>query len=261
MRAIQAEFLSKSPRFPDVTLVQGDNPESKRRDLLAIRSSPIPQNFVDQFNSLDSPLHMDSSAPNMFMNMRNSASGLESYATAVGLRSRDMYGTCVALFLAIAAGIIGFSLLFWIGHAIVDVLFLSGSSRQSNNNNPAIHLAATTTGTAQSRKSMGGGHRASESYSYSEYDMSLGKKSGVESVPPTPGASSALNFGAGIASSGPSQATRQTKWKKGWAKFKLKGPMGAFHFAALCGEFRAILKPVTDDTNSTYLSQATSSVS
>ena len=176
---------------------------------------------------------MDSSASNMFMNMRNSNDGIESYATAIGLRSRDMYGTCVSLFLAIAAGIIAFSLLFWIAHAIVDVLFLSGGNSRSANS--AIHLAATTTGTAQGRKSMGAGHRASESYSWSEYDLSLGKKSGSESVPPTPGASSSLAFGAGIASSGPTHANRQTKWKKGWAKFKLKGPMGAFHFAALCG--------------------------
>jgi hypothetical protein len=174
---------------------------------------------------------MDSNAQNMFMNMRNSDDGLDSFATAVGLRVRDMYGTCVSLFLAIAAGIIGLSLLVWIGHALIDTFILSGRHHRPTQSMQGL---TTHTGTAPSRKSMGGTHRASESYTWSEYELSLGKKSGGDSLPPTPGAMS--TFGPGIASSVPNQGIRQTRWKKGWAKFKLKGPVGAFHFAALCGE-------------------------
>lgn len=217
--------------MPDVTLVQGNNAANKHRDLLSFFPSPIPTGFADQVSNSSSPLYMDSNAQNMFMNMRNSDDGLESFATAVGLRSRDMYGTCVSLFLSIGAGIIGLSLLVWIGHAVVDTLFLSGKTHSPNQ---SIHGLGALSGTATSRKSMGGAHRASESYTWSDYDLSLGKKSGVDSLPATPGAAS--TFGPGIASTVPNHGNRQTRWKKGWAKFKLKGPMGAFHFAALSGE-------------------------
>jgi hypothetical protein len=217
-------------------LVQGDDAELKHRNLLSHRQSTIPTDFADQINSTASPLYLDDSLPNMFMSLGNSDNGLESFATAIGLRSRDMYGTCVAIFLAIAAGIIGLSLLIWVGHAIIDTLFFGGKKTHSPTQSAHLQSSHMLPATVSSRKSTSGKHTSSDSYNGSDYELALAAKGGMDSVPPTPGTSVPLMFGAGIASSAPGGTARQTRWKKGWAKFKIKGPIGAFHYAALCGK-------------------------
>lgn len=216
--------------------MQGSEPESKHVNLLRVPDDSLPENFADQMNNTASPLYLDEGIENMFMNLGSRNPGMQSFSAAVGLRARDMYGTCLALFMAIAAGIIGLSLILWIGHALVDALFLRDSSHSPSN---SVQLQTAAVGTANSRRALGAG-QSMYSNADSEFD-SMKKKSGESNgndLPPTPGTTGPLlsnqqRYGNGGVGNGKTMG--QTRWKRSWNKFKLKGPIGAFHWAALCG--------------------------
>ncbi|KAH9960519.1 hypothetical protein BC827DRAFT_1208355 [Russula dissimulans] len=73
-----------------------------------------PSNFSDQLSDPNSPIYIDSNAPNTLFTLPQSAtSGLSSFAYAVGLRPQDLFPVCLVFFLSIVATTIVLSLLVW----------------------------------------------------------------------------------------------------------------------------------------------------
>ncbi|KAJ9478360.1 Integral membrane protein [Pseudozyma hubeiensis] len=89
-------------------------------DLLYTNAS-LPSGDIDaQFSNVSSPLYMNEQAPNRFMNLDGARAGMDAYAHAVGLRPRDLFGTCLSIWLLIVAAIIGLSLLAWLVDSFHD---------------------------------------------------------------------------------------------------------------------------------------------
>ncbi|GAC96401.1 integral membrane protein [Pseudozyma hubeiensis SY62] len=89
-------------------------------DLLYTNAS-LPSGDIDaQFSNASSPLYMNQQAPNRFMNLDGARAGMDAYAHAVGLRPRDLFGTCLSIWLLIVAAIVGLSLLAWLVDSFHD---------------------------------------------------------------------------------------------------------------------------------------------
>lgn len=132
-------------RLLDITLTQGAGATGDHWDPLSTLPYDPPSDFVDQLNDPSSPIFIDSSAPNLlFQRPPNATAGMSSYASAVGLLPRDLFGICLALFLAIIAATICLSLLVWIIDWIASRA-LGGSTR----------TAPTLSGTRSPRFSAG----------------------------------------------------------------------------------------------------------
>ncbi|CAL1700205.1 unnamed protein product [Somion occarium] len=81
---------------------------------LAAEPYNLPSNFVDQLNDPSSPLYLDASIPNTLYRLpQNATTGISSFAYSVGIRPQDLFGTCMALFLAIIAATIVLSVAVW----------------------------------------------------------------------------------------------------------------------------------------------------
>lgn len=227
--------------FSDVTLVQGDLGDDKRYD----PAIPLPltgnlsSEFADQINSTASPLYLDRSVPNAFFSIPpNASAGMESFAFAVGLRPQDLYGTCIVLFLCLAAAIIALSLLIWTTHGMLTYV-LSPSALGIDPN--------TTTGKA--KRSSWHKPRSQSSNALTTIDGPPDQSKYGEifaSAPSTPGAEVPINAQSGpstkpvssrsLPASAMASSGRPSAWKRLWWRFKIKGPIGAFHYSALCGE-------------------------
>ncbi|KAH7887448.1 hypothetical protein F5I97DRAFT_1860502 [Phlebopus sp. FC_14] len=74
-----------------------------------------PAEFADQLSDPSSPLYLNSSIPNtLFLLPPGTRNGMEAFAWSVGVRPQDLFGICLAVFLAILAGIIVLSFLVWL---------------------------------------------------------------------------------------------------------------------------------------------------
>lgn len=192
------------------------------------REKPFPSGFAVQGNDTAYPLYMDEKLPNVFYNYASydgsrARNGIERFAVAVGLRYQDLFGVCLVLFLSIAAAVIVLSLLFWVLMASVDYLRTRKRMKQSGitqNRNPATTSAG-----------------------YTDADISTRYKNSIDAYgPETPGSSMPIlhdRKGSGstlLNLTGHSGTRRPSALKRVWGRFKVKGPIGAFHWAALCGE-------------------------
>ncbi len=230
-----------NPSRSDVTLVQGDLGDNKRFD----PSNPLPLNsnissaFADQINSTSSPLFLDHSIPNVFFSLpANVSKGMESFAFAVGLRPQDLYGTCIVLFLCLAAGIIAVSLFIWTTHGMltyvlspsalgIDPNATTGKSKRSSwqkARTASSSALATVDGKDEQVKS---GDMFTSGRSTPRVDAPMLGQGGPSTHP----VSSRSLPASAMASSG-----RPSAWKRLWWRFKIKGPIGAFHYSALCGQ-------------------------
>lgn len=104
---------------PDVSLIQGDDPISKRWNPLQANFTS-PSEFSGQLGDSKSPLYMDVNAPNeLLMFPPDASSGMPKFAAAVGLRPQDLFGTCLALFLMIVGASIAITAVLtvvdWLG--------------------------------------------------------------------------------------------------------------------------------------------------
>ena len=103
----------------DVSLIQGDEPISKRWDPLQANFTS-PSGFSGQLGDSTSPLYMDINASNeLLMFPDGASSGMPRFAAAVGLRPQDLFGTCLALFLLIVGASIAITSILtvvdWLG--------------------------------------------------------------------------------------------------------------------------------------------------
>lgn len=219
----------------NVTLAQGtppawDNSSSYLVNPLQVSREPsFPSNFLPQGNDTAYPLYMNQSIPNMFLNYGAQGStaqdGIERFATAIGLRNIDLFGVCLVLFLSIAGAVIVLSLLFWFMMALVDFFRTRGrnSSREGTQNRGNTVSVATT--------------------GYTDADISARYKNSIDAYgPETPSSQVPImhdrkGSGSTLLNLTGNQTTRKpSALKRVWGRFKVKGPIGAFHWAALCGK-------------------------
>lgn len=189
----------------------------------------FPTNFRSQGNDTAYPLYMDENIPNAFLNYAvdgsRASNGMQRFAVAIGLRYQDLFGVCLVLFLAIAAAVIVLSLLFWGLMASADLLrtrrrMAKRATMQTRNPVPA-------------------------STGYTDADITARYKNSIDAYgPETTGATQMPHLhdrkGSGstlLNLTGNSGTRRPSALKRVWARFKVKGPIGAFHWAALCGAF------------------------
>jgi hypothetical protein len=96
------------------------------------------------------PLYLDSGAYNPVLDLHGASPGLASFATAVGLRPQDLFGTCLTIFLMLALGIIVLSVFLWTAHGVSEYLWSSdhvpGHKRHSYGSSPGASDTASTPG-------------------------------------------------------------------------------------------------------------------
>jgi hypothetical protein len=173
-----------------------------------------PANFVGMLSDPLYPLYLDSAAFNPLLDLRSSSNGMQSWATALGLREQDLFGTCLAIFLMIAAGITVLSLLLWSIHALVE---MSSSERPK-------------TGTGPQRNSLGSSPRTSRS--------SLG---GKEALRPSSYGSDLKGPFLPTQANQPHRGSAPSRLRRTWLRFRPKGEAGAFHAAALYGNLLRLI--------------------
>jgi hypothetical protein len=169
-----------------------------------------PSNFGDQINNPDLPLYLDQSAFNPLFDLYNRPNGIESWAFAVGLRPQDLFGTCLAIFVILAAAIILISLLLWGLHCLLEYASPAPSAKTAG------------------RPSLG----PSPMHSYGTKDAYEARTPSLwdTSAPPALPAQHSIPE-----RTGPSHARRI------WWRFRPKGEAGAFHACALYGNLLRLI--------------------
>lgn len=89
-------------------------------DLLSTNATLPSGDISSQFANSTGPLFMNEQAPNRLMNLDGARAGMEAYAHAIGLRNKDLFGTCLAIWFFIIAAILGLSLVAWIVDSFHD---------------------------------------------------------------------------------------------------------------------------------------------
>lgn len=183
----------------DTSLVQGSDQ----------RIDPYPNNYTapselfTQIANSQSPLYLDETGFNPLLNLYNRPSGIESFAYALGLRPQDLFGTCLAIFMMLAAAILLISLLLWALHCLLEYASPAPSSKSRPN-------------LVSPRPSY-----AKDTPTPSLWDTS---------APPALPAQHSIPE-----RTGPSHARRI------WWRFRPKGEAGAFHAAALYGNLLRLI--------------------
>ena len=166
------------------------------------------------FSDPTNPLYLDSGAYNPLLDLQSSANGLPSWATSTGIRAQDLFGTCLVIFLMLAAGIVLLSSLLWCIHALVE---FGATGRPKS------------VGTGPQRNSVGSSPRTS----------SLGGKEAFR-----PGSNgyeyASANFGSQLSLQQP-RAFAPSRLRRTWLRFRPKGEAGAFHAAALYGNLLRLI--------------------
>ena len=167
-----------------------------------------PSTYAKKMSDPKYPLYLDPTAYNPILDLHGSTPGLQSFATAIGLRDVDLFATSMVVFMAITAVVLVISLVIWILHAVVEYF----SAHRRNVSQSVI-----------------AGKRNSSLGSNLE---GLARKEAPNSQDvPTTGALHTLAHGTGSreAIHAPSRSRRV------WLRFRPKGEAGAFHAAALYG--------------------------
>ena len=114
----------------DISLTQGS--DAKHWNPLTVQPYAPPENFADQLNDPTSPIFIDASAPNVLFQLPSDAKpGISSFAYAVGVFPQDLFGICLALFLAIVGAAIVVSMSVWLVDWVASRAV--GSSNQATN--------------------------------------------------------------------------------------------------------------------------------
>jgi hypothetical protein len=160
------------------------------------------------------PLYLDPSSFNPLLDLHDAGYGMASFATAVGLRPQDLFGTCLAIFLMLAAGIIVLSLILWTAHGVGE--YLHGPPERTRPGQRKRNSYGSSP-----NASIGGG-----------VDISATSTPGLE---PKDGPS--LTPQAVLAQ----RSSRPSKLRRTWLRFRPKGEAGAFHAAAVYGNLLRLI--------------------
>ncbi|WRT66219.1 uncharacterized protein IL334_003172 [Kwoniella shivajii] len=192
----------------NTTLVQGSDLDTKRINTYPANYTP-PTAFATQMNDAQYPLYLDSSTFNPLFDNHDSAHGIASFATAVGLRPQDLFGTCLAIFLLLTAAVFIISIFVWALHALFEYLSIGPPKQQGSPGPKRSSLGSSPRG------SLG----AKEAYDPRNTLWSDGPNT--------------LPTRASLAQQ--AKASAASPLRRIWLRFKFKGEAGAFHAAALYG--------------------------
>lgn len=106
----------------NVTFVQGAGDQSLVNPLATNATLPS-GDLGAQFNNASSPLYLNSSAPQAFLNLGDVYTGIPAYARIVGLQTADLFGTCLAIWLVIIAVFVAVAIAGW----VVDTVTIMAS--------------------------------------------------------------------------------------------------------------------------------------
>ncbi|GAA5902192.1 hypothetical protein JCM6882_006725 [Rhodosporidiobolus microsporus] len=81
-----------------------------------------PSLFAAQASDTTSPLYLDTSLPNVLLDLDSSTDGIERWARMVGVRPKDLWSICAFTFFAICAGVIGAHLVFFAFDSLLDAV-------------------------------------------------------------------------------------------------------------------------------------------
>lgn len=113
-----ARQLAWSSLLGNITIVES---QTESHDILSTNAF-LPEGDVGtQMQNSSSPLFMNSQQENGLLNLGRSSTGMERYASAVGLQASSFFGTCLTIWLALVAVVIAVSLLAWIVDAFVEM--------------------------------------------------------------------------------------------------------------------------------------------
>lgn len=158
------------------------------------------------------PIYLNNTAFNPLLDMDGSKDGMASFAAAVGLRPQDLFGTCLVIFLLLAAGIILVHVALWAVHAVSEYLTMKKPVAGHNARN-----ARSSWHGSQDANPMGKELETPGVDDYSRSQLSLAR----------PGKSMETTRSQG--------GSGLSKSRRTWLRFRIKGEAGAFHAAALYG--------------------------
>lgn len=171
-----------------------------------------PANFKFMLDDPKYPLYLNSTAKPRMLDLDSTPGGIRSWARMVGLRPQDLFGTCLTLFLMLAAVIVVFSLLLWMIHFVTEVF---GPERTEKR---------TTRGKHVTRSSVNGINAASRSSINKEWNQSTD-----------------FNSQPLAAQLRQAQPTVPSRWHRTRKRFMPRGEAGAFHFSALYGNLLRLI--------------------
>lgn len=183
-------------------------------------NTSLPSNFIDQMSQKQYPLYLDSESFNPLLDLGSSASGLESFAHTVGLRVEDIYGTCLSIFLIIAAAVIIVSLFIWVTHALTEAIATERPRPTTVANNRTSYASSIANSLA-----------AEKMYDPKSPLPTPGWEREHDQLPTTT-SQSQLNL---------SRARGPTPMRRAWHRFRPRGEAGAFHAAALYGNLLRLI--------------------
>ncbi|WVR07175.1 hypothetical protein IAU60_004216 [Kwoniella sp. DSM 27419] len=193
----------------NATLVQGANSASDRIDTYPTNNT-TPASFSSQMNDAQYPLYLDADSYNPVLDLHSSSPGMQSFATAVGLRPQDMFGTCLVIFLVIAAAVFLMSVVVWAIHGLTEYFAVAGVKQHGSPSAKRSSLHSSPPGSMSAKNS---------------YDPRNPTNSvdGLNTLPTR----------ASLAQQ--RQPSLPSRFRRTWLRFRFKGEAGAFHAAALYG--------------------------
>jgi hypothetical protein len=175
--------------------------------------------FAQQLDDPTHPLYLNVSDKGRLLDIQSTPDGMDSFAQTVGLRPRDLFGTCLAIFLMIAGGIIVIHLLLWTMHGVMELVSPDPARAARSSSRPPKGLANEDYG-AHSRSSSNVKELLDANKDSS--DLELNQMPVSPTIPRQPRRP-------------PSKFHRIRK------RFAFRGEAGAFHFAALYGNLLRLI--------------------
>ncbi|BGP12904.1 hypothetical protein JCM10213_005144 [Rhodosporidiobolus nylandii] len=93
-------------------------------------NATVPSDFASQIGDVTSPLYLDTSLPNVLLDLDSSADGIERWARMIGVRHEDLWSICAFTFFCLCAGIIAAHVVFFACDSALDAV-LPDSRRAS----------------------------------------------------------------------------------------------------------------------------------
>lgn len=193
--------------------------------------SPYPTNYTPPANMKSFiedptwPLYLNNSDQDRLLDLDSTGDGMPSFARMVGLREQDLFGTCLTLFLMLAAIIIAFSLFLWVLHGLTELLSPDRRRTRARSTTPAVPKPSAN------RQSYVSGHSRNSS-------------NGKEWLDPRPSTSTDMTVPP-MSLPAPTRATQRaqvpSRWHRTWKRFSPRGEAGAFHYAALYGNLLRLI--------------------
>ncbi|BEJ17770.1 hypothetical protein CspHIS471_0700380 [Cutaneotrichosporon sp. HIS471] len=158
-------------------------------------------------------LYLNESAKPRLLDLDRTRDGMLSWARMVGLRPQDLFGTCLTLFLMLAAVIVVFSLLMWLIHWLTEAF------------GPEPTKLVTTRSKHIPRHSSGG--MSAATMSSKEWNQSADFATQPVGVP--------------LRQNAQAKAAVPSRWHRTRKRFMPRGEAGAFHFSALYGNLLRLI--------------------